>query len=146
MKLSTTSISTQFMCCCIVLYIWFPHFCQQCSDWKGRKIYVCARETQTDRQADFITPPPPVQCRLGWIRDILLSFIPHLLICSGVCDDVVGTTNRGHVNSSARMWGSRPKEVREWKWFFTNGLIDFPSEGLSEFLDDKSKDKRDGGR
>lgn len=43
------------------------------------------------------------------------------------------------------MWESRPKEVKEWKWFFTNGLIDFPSEGLGEFLDDKSKDKRDGG-
>lgn len=43
------------------------------------------------------------------------------------------------------MWESRPKEVKEWKWFFTNGLIDFPSEGLGEFLDDKSKDQRDGG-
>lgn len=32
------------------------------------------------------------------------------------------------------------------KWFFTNGFIGFPSEGLGEFLDDKSKDKRDGGR
>lgn len=37
------------------------------------------------------------------------------------------------------------REVRDWKWLFTNGLIDFPSEGLDGFLDDKSKDKK-GGR
>lgn len=37
------------------------------------------------------------------------------------------------------------REVRDWKWLFTNGLIDFPSEGLGEFLDDISKDKK-GGR
>lgn len=85
-------------------------------------------------------------CSAGYVGNKMFCLSCILpLFCFGVGSDVVGATNRGHVNLTVYMWGRPKREERERKWLFTNGLIDFPSEGLGEFLDDKNKDK-EGGR